>query len=105
MVSLQHFRNYQLPILKILKILIWLAPRYAIRQNHLQNPHKQSLNNILKNPNFPQTIIQQHPENPLILDILIQTKSSPKSHKQSLNNILKNPNFPQTIIQQHPVNP
>ncbi|WP_290602890.1 hypothetical protein [Anabaena sp. AL93] len=30
----------------------------------LQNPNKQSLNNILKNPNFPQTIIQQHPENP-----------------------------------------
>ncbi|WP_217361128.1 hypothetical protein, partial [Dolichospermum sp. UHCC 0406] len=79
MVSLQHFRNYQLPILKIRKILIWLAPRYAIRQNHLQNPHKQSLNNILKNPNFPQTIIQQHPENPQILDILILTKSSPKS--------------------------
>ncbi|MDK2413822.1 hypothetical protein QHH03_32525, partial [Aphanizomenon sp. 202] len=49
---------------------------------------KQSLNNILKNPNFPQTIIQQHPVNPEILDILIQTKSSPKS--------------PQTIIKQHP---
>ena len=89
----------------------WKSWKSWFRQNHLQNPHKQSLNNILKNPNFPQTIIKQHPEksqlptnnhpttsckswNPeilKILKILIQTKSSPKS--------------PQTIIKQHPENP
>jgi len=42
MVSLQHFRNYQLPILKILDILI---------QKKLS-------------PKSQQTIIQQHPVNP-----------------------------------------
>ena len=35
---------------------------------------KQSLNNILqKSPTCQQTIIEKHPVNPLILDILIQT--------------------------------
>ncbi|ALB40717.1 MULTISPECIES: hypothetical protein [unclassified Anabaena] len=66
MVSLQHFRNYQLPILKILDILIQTK----------------------SSPKSQQTTIKQHPENPQILDILIQTKSSPKSQ--------------QTTIKQHP---
>ena len=71
MVSLQHFRNYQLPILKILDILIQTKSSPKSQQTIIkqlpeksQLPHKQSLNNILKNPKIPQTIIQQHPENP-----------------------------------------
>jgi len=77
---------------------------------------KQSFKNILENPqvptknhpttsckssnpgnpdsdkkitNSPPKIIQQHPENPQILDILIQTKKSPTPHQKSSNNILK----------------
>jgi len=36
-------------------------------------------------------ILKQHPENPLILDILIQTKKVIKSHNQSSNNNPENP--------------
>ena len=76
---------------------------------------KQSFKNILENPqvptknhpttsckssnpgnpdsdkkitNSPPKIIQQHPVNPQILKILIQTKKSPTPHKKSSNNIL-----------------
>ena len=36
-------------------------------------------------------ILKQHPENPLILDILIQTKKVIKSHNQSSKNNPENP--------------
>jgi len=49
-----------------------------------------------KIPNFQKTIIQQHPENPQILEILIwltpryaiRQKKSPTPHQKSSNNIL-----------------
>ncbi|WP_157749956.1 hypothetical protein [Dolichospermum compactum] len=104
------------------------------KNNHLKtslktsNSHQKSSNNILKilksstssfrqkNLKLPPKIIQQHPENPQILDILFRQKNlklPPKIIQQHPENpqildILfrqKNLKLPPKIIQQHPENP
>ncbi|MTJ45465.1 hypothetical protein [Dolichospermum flos-aquae] len=61
------------------------TPRFAIRQ--------------IKISNSPPKIIQSHPENPQILDILIWLR-----HASTIRQI-KISNSPPKIIQQHPENP